>query len=71
MSGNVQGLREDHRSKQRHLLGICADTSAGDKGRILKIPYEETRFCPVCGRKIEELREITFEEYTRSVKGEW
>lgn len=43
----------------------------GTKEEFLKIPYEDTRFCPVCGREIEKLREVTQEEYARCVKGEW
>lgn len=43
----------------------------GTREEFLQIPAEDVRFCPVCGRKIEKLREITLEEYTRSVKGEW
>lgn len=29
------------------------------------------QFCPACGREIENLREVTPEEYTRSLKGVW
>ncbi len=43
----------------------------GTREEFLKIPYEDTRFCPVCGREIEKLREVSQEEYARSVKGEW
>jgi hypothetical protein len=43
----------------------------GTREEFLQIPYEDTRFCPVCGREIEKLREVTQEEYARCVKGEW
>lgn len=43
----------------------------GTREEFLKIPNEDVRFCTVCGREIEKLREVTQEEYARSVKGEW
>lgn len=43
----------------------------GTQDEYLQIPCEEVRFCPVCGREIEKLREVTWEEYARCVKGEW
>lgn len=43
----------------------------GTREEFLRIPYEETRFCPVCGREIEKLREVSQEEYARCVRGEW
>lgn len=39
-----------------------------DKEEYHRVPV---RYCPVCGQEIEKLREVTQEEYTRSVKGVW
>lgn len=43
----------------------------GAQEEFLRIPHEDARFCPVCGREIDKLRAVTTEEYQRSVKGEW
>ena len=39
-----------------------------DKDEFCRV---QARFCPACGREIEKLREVTQEEYSRCVKGEW
>lgn len=39
----------------------------GTAEEFMRVDY---RFCPVCGREMEKLREVTPEEYTRCVKGE-
>ena len=30
----------------------------GTREEFLQIPYEETRFCPVCGREINKVRTL-------------
>ena len=42
----------------------------GTREEFLQIPYEETRFCPVCGRELAK-REVSEDEYNRHVLGEW
>lgn len=50
MIEHVQGMREDHGSEQRYILGFARKHQPEDKEEFRRVPV---RFCPVCGRMIE------------------